>query len=382
SESGAARRRSKDPPLPRLRREGLRHRRQPSHRPRSLARGSGQGTARGQSHVAGADRLDAPRVDAQEHRPARPRRPALTQRDLRRRGLGDPLVACAIARGPPFGGRDAVADGPPSLAPQRGLVMATRQQTVTVWQGRVALRIQIQGEGGAVVFFHGPWGLTWGPFLDALAKGFTVYAPEHPGTTPDQPDTVQHIDNLWDLVLCYDELLEQLQVLDVALVGHSFGAMVACEVAAVRPSRVKRLALIDPIGLWRDDAPVGNWMLLAPQDLPAHVFREPDGAAAKALFPAPENADDAALARTALIWAMGSTGKFIWPIHDKGLKKRMHRIEASTLLVWGENDRLVPFAYAEEFARRLPGARVEVVKGAGHAPHLEQPERAARLVQA
>jgi pimeloyl-ACP methyl ester carboxylesterase len=260
--------------------------------------------------------------------------------------------------------------------------MATQARTVSVWQGRVPLRVHVAGTGRAVVFFHGPWGLTWGPFLDALAGSFTVYAPEHPGTTPGEPDSVQHVDGLWDLVLCYDEALDHLGLSEVMLVGHSFGAMVACEVAAARPSRVRRLALIDPIGLWRDDAPVTSWMLLAPQDLPGYVFREPEGPAAKALFSIPEDAEAAALARTRLVWAMGSTGKFIWPIPDKGLKKRIHRIVAPTLLVWGEDDRLVPRVYAEEFGRRLSKTRLEVVKGAGHAPHLEQPETVAGLVRA
>jgi len=260
--------------------------------------------------------------------------------------------------------------------------MATQQQTVTVWQGQVPLRVHVKGEGPAVVFFHGPWGLTWGSFLDALARNFTVYAPEHPGTTPGLPDAVQHVDSLWDLVLCYDEMLDQLRLSDVALAGHSFGAMVACEVAALRPSRVRRLVLVDPIGLWRDDAPVTNWMLVAPAELSKYVFVDHAGTAAKTLFSIPEDPEESALMRTRLAWAMGSTGKFIWPIPDKGLKKRIHRIQAPTLLVWGQEDRLVPLVYAEEFARRLPRTRTEVVKSAGHAPHLEQPEATAQLVQA
>jgi pimeloyl-ACP methyl ester carboxylesterase len=259
--------------------------------------------------------------------------------------------------------------------------MGTQQQTATVWQGRVPLRIRVKGEGPAVIFFHGPWGLTWGPFLDALARSFSVYAPEHPGTTPGEPDAVQHVDSLWDLILCYDEVLEHLGLRETMLVGHSFGAMVACELAALLPSRVRRLVLIDPIGLWRDDKPVTNWMLLSPSELPGYVFREPEGPAAKALFSIPADPEQAALARTALTWAMGATGKFIWPIPDKGLKKRIHRIAAPTLLVWGEEDRLVPLAYAQEFRRRLPRTRLEVVKGAGHAPELEQPDTVARLVQ-
>src|SRR5262245_10765228 len=259
---------------------------------------------------------------------------------------------------------------------------AEPHRTATVWQGRVPFRVQVKGTGPALVFFHGPWGLTWGPFLDALAQSFTGCAPEHPGTTPGAPDGIQHVDNLWDLTLCYDELLDQLGLSEVALAGHSFGAMVACEVAAARPPRVRRLALIDPIGFWRDDAPVINWMLLALAELPKHVFADPEGPAARALFAIPDDLEESALARTRLSWAMGATGKFIWPIPDKGLKKRIHRIQAPTLLVWGQEDRLVPLVYAEEFARRLPRTRTEVVKNAGHAPHLERPEATAQLVQA
>jgi pimeloyl-ACP methyl ester carboxylesterase len=264
----------------------------------------------------------------------------------------------------------------------RGQGEGERMQTVTVWHGRVPIRVHVKGAGAAVMFLHGPWGLTWGPFLDALAQQFTIYAPEHPGTTPGDPEAIQHVDTLWDLVLCYDELLEALELRELMLAGHSFGAMMACEVAALRPARIRRLALLDPIGLWRDDAPVVNWMLLGPAEMPAHVFDKPDGAAARSMFAVPDDPEEGALARTRLTWAMGATGKFIWPIPDKGLGKRIHRITAPTLLVWGAADRLVPRAYAQEFAGRLPDSRLEVVAGAGHAPHLEQPEATARAVGA
>ena len=157
--------------------------------------------------------------------------------------------------------------------------------------------------------------------------------------------------------------------------------MVACEVAAACPARASRLVLIDPIGFWRDDAPVVNWMLLNPADLPAYVFRDPDCAAAQRLFGLSEEGEARVMARVALQWAMGATGKFIWPLPDKGLKKRIHRVRGPTLIVWGKDDRLVPPVYAEEFARRIAGARVETVEQAGHAPHLEQPETVARLVR-
>jgi pimeloyl-ACP methyl ester carboxylesterase len=254
------------------------------------------------------------------------------------------------------------------------------EQTLSVWRDQIHMRVLRQGSGPAVVVFHGPWGLRWDPFLDGLARSFTVYAPEHPGTTPGQPDEIYLVDDLWDLVLCYDELLEALGLEQAAFVGHSFGAMVACEVAAACPGRASRLALIDPIGFWRDDAPVTNWMLLNPGELPGHVFHDPDGEAARRMFASSKNGDDQVMARVQQTWAMGTTGKFIWPIPDKGLKKRIHRIKVPLLLIWGKQDRLVRPVYAEEFVRHIAGARLETVDQAGHAPHLEQPETVIRLV--
>jgi pimeloyl-ACP methyl ester carboxylesterase len=256
----------------------------------------------------------------------------------------------------------------------------TSARTVSVWQDQVRFRVLSKGNGPALVFFHGPWGLTWDPFLDELARRFTVHAPEHPGTTPGAPDDIARLDSLWDLVLCYDDLLDALGLERAVLVGHSFGAMVACEVAAASARRARRLALIAPIGFWRDADPVTNWMTLDLETMRARIFRDPRGEAARRMFGPTEPPEAALAARVALMWAMGATGKFIWPIPDKGLKKRIHRVTAPTLLLWGKEDRLVPPIYADEFARRLPAARVQTVDGCGHAPHLEQPETVARIV--
>jgi pimeloyl-ACP methyl ester carboxylesterase len=81
------------------------------------------------------------------------------------------------------------------------------------------------------------------------------------------------------------------------------------------------------------------------------------------------------------MWAMGATGKFIWPIPDKGLMMRIHRVKAPTLLVWGSHDRLVPPVYADEFLRRIPGARLQTID-AGHAPQCEHPAAVADAIRA
>jgi pimeloyl-ACP methyl ester carboxylesterase len=259
--------------------------------------------------------------------------------------------------------------------------MTPEARTVAVWRDQVHIRVLSKGRGPAVVFFHGPWGLAWDPFLDDLARSFTVYAPEHPGTSPGRHDDIYHLDGVWDLALCHDELLEQLGIASAAFVGHSFGGMVACEVAAAQPRRTSRLVLIDALGLWRDDAPIPNWMLLPHSELAGRVFRDADGEAAHRMFPVPTDVEAQVMARVSLQWAMGATGKFLWPIPDKGLRRRIHRIQAPTLVVWGRDDRIVPPVYATEFARHIVGARVEMVDRAGHAPHLEEPEAVAEAVR-
>jgi len=259
-------------------------------------------------------------------------------------------------------------------------MVAMHERTVSVWRDQVRPRVKIAGSGPAVVFFHGAFGLQWDPFLDRLAASHTVYAPEHPGTTPGEPDAVKPLDTLWDLVVCYDELLDKLGLENAALVGHSFGGMVAAEVAAANPRRVRRLVLLSPIGLWRDDAPVKNWMVMPQTELAKLVFADAEGPLAKTLFTPPDDPEAALNAQIQMMWSLACTGKFVWPLPDKGLTKRLHRITAPTLIVWGRQDGLVPPVYAEEFKSRIADARVAMVDGAAHLPHLEQLEVVSGLV--
>ena len=70
-----------------------------------------------------------------------------------------------------------------------------------------------------------------------------------------------------------------------------------------------------------------------------------------------------------------STGKVVWPIPDKGLRKRIHRISADSLIVWGENDKLIPPAYAESFGEAITNSEVFMLPQCGHEPPLEQRDR-------
>jgi len=250
-----------------------------------------------------------------------------------------------------------------------------------LWQDKIATEVEIAGSGNPLVFLHGPWGLPVNrPFLDLLAESHCVYAPKHPGTSQGDSEAVHQIDDWWDLIVYYGELFDRLELSAPALVGHSFGGMLACEIAATVPAAASRLVLIDPIGLWREDVPVRNWMLLPEDERRRVLFAEPAGVAAQQFFSLPAEGEARIEAQAAFVWAQACTGKFVWPIPDKGLKKHIHRVAMPTLIIWGCADGVIAPAYAEEFARRIPKSRVELIDGTGHLPHLEQTKRVVQLV--
>jgi pimeloyl-ACP methyl ester carboxylesterase len=250
-----------------------------------------------------------------------------------------------------------------------------------LWQNRIETEVEMSGRGPPLVYLHGPWGLRPDrDFIARLAQANTVYAPKHPGTSRGDPEAVHALDSWLDLVVYYGELLDRLALDSLALAGHSFGALMAAEIAAAAPKSVRRLVLIDPVGLWRDDLPVKNWMVLSDGERAPSLFADPEGEAAKRFFGTPDDPAERIDVLAQSVWSQACTGKFVWPVPERGFKGRAHRIAAPTLIVWGGADRIIAPAYAQEFAARIAGARVALIDRAGHLPQLEQPDAVAKAV--
>jgi pimeloyl-ACP methyl ester carboxylesterase len=245
--------------------------------------------------------------------------------------------------------------------------------------GFAANTVVADGQGSPVVFLHGPFGPEWPGFLDDLAGSYRVLAPAHPGTI--DPDDLGRLDSIHELVLYYDDLFEALGLGQVDLVGHSFGGMVAAEIAATYRDRVRKLVLIDPMGLWRDDAPVEDHVASAPEKVVAMLYHDPSLPEVAAKLQLPEDPIDNALALVSIATSVAATSHFIWPIPERGLDKRLRRIRAETLVVWGREDGLVPPVYADDFVAGIASARSVIVANAGHYPHLEAREEVTRAVR-
>ena len=122
-------------------------------------------------------------------------------------------------------------------------------------------------------------------------------------------------------------------------------------------------------------------MILSDDARRPSLFADPEGEPARCFVDVPSDPSERVDTLAQFIWAQACTGKFVWPIADRGFKNRIHRIAAPTLIIWGKADRIVAPKYAQEFAQRIAGARVDLIDNAGHLPQLEQPEAVAKAIR-
>ncbi len=254
------------------------------------------------------------------------------------------------------------------------------QHTLSMRGGMFEADVREYGSPDAepLLFLHGSSSLVIGPYLDALCERYRVIAPTHPGFGASTG--LEHIDDIVDLALYYYDFLDALDIESTHVVGHSLGGMLAAEVAAFDPGRVRRLVLCNPVGLWRDDAPVMDFFSEDVASVQRAVWYDPEGEVAVAQRSDLSNPEAMATALYNGMQSLSAAAKFLWPIPDRGLKKRLHRISAPTLIIWGERDGLVPPVYAEEFRSRIRDARVAVLPKSAHFPMLEERDAWVSLV--
>jgi pimeloyl-ACP methyl ester carboxylesterase len=236
------------------------------------------------------------------------------------------------------------------------------------------------GKGPELVWLHGVRPASADdPVLIALAQHFRVTAPLAPGFA--DTDELADLDDVQDLALAYDDLLIHLGGSPMRLAGHSYGGMIAAEVAARVPERVARLALIAPLGLWDDACPTPDLFGVPAADQDQLLWGDAPACEVFNARMAAAGPQDMEGQMVAAAQSASAVAKYIWPLPDKGLRKRLYRISARSLLLCGAEDCLVPPAHAREFATLLPRARVETFAGAGHMLPYEQCARAVGQLQ-
>ncbi len=254
-----------------------------------------------------------------------------------------------------------------------------KSETITLSNHRT-WQVYSGGAGPALLWLHGVRGVDADdPMLAALEKRYRITAPVAPGF--NGLDELSQIDNIHELALDYDDLIEGLGLDHVTLVGHSFGAMIAAEIAAHFPHRVSRLVLLAPFGLWNEAYPVADIFAYPAAQFDDILWHDRKARDAFAK-PAVDEADIKAAADQMIKVAQSLTAvtKFVWPIPDRGLRRRLPRIGCPTLAVFGARDEIVSARYADDFKSGLRNAQTAVVADAGHMLPYERPQQVIALI--
>jgi pimeloyl-ACP methyl ester carboxylesterase len=238
----------------------------------------------------------------------------------------------------------------------------------------VRCRVFEAGSGAPLVFLHGAGGLLRdNPFLDDLARRHHVLAPEWPGYGESTGEDL--LEDMLDFALHGWDVVEALGLSRPHLVGHSMGGMIAAEMACLAPHDLGRLVLVSPAGLWLDAHPIPDIFAALPFEIPGLLFADP--AKGAALLTGGLDLNDMDALKDFYIGnarRLAMAGKILFPIPNRRLSKRLYRLSAPTLVLWGAEDRLIAPVYTTRWAELLPRAAVEIVPDAGHMLPYERPE--------
>jgi len=263
-----------------------------------------------------------------------------------------------------------------------------RTRLLALGEQRPTIEVLEAGTGTPLVFLHGAGGIpAWTGVLPLLAERFRVVAPLLPGY--GQSTGLDYLDDHLDLILHQFDVLAALGLERPCVVGESMGGWIAAEMAALRPAEVSRLILAAPVGLWRDAYPVADMFGMMTHEIVPLLFHDQGCAAAQQMLSLStllSEKDDRSEEQVEMLIAvargMRTAAKFLFPVPDAGLEKRLWRITAPTLIVWGAEDGFISPTYGELFCAAIRGAKLHTIPAAGHLLALEQPAALADAIKA
>jgi pimeloyl-ACP methyl ester carboxylesterase len=245
------------------------------------------------------------------------------------------------------------------------------------------------GDGPAILFIHGLSGC-WGNWLEQL----TVFAATNRVIAIDLPGFGHSPGGAGELSMggyaqLLDELLEQLGVQSSDVVGNSMGGLIAAELAASFPDRVRRLVLVSPAGLstyanrlthrtlpllrrLEQVLALGAAYTASNSDAIARRPRMRE-LALKGVVRHPERLSAPLAAEQ--VRGAGTDGfmRALEAILEHDLSETLPRIAARSLIVWGDHDLLINVRDAARFQELIPDARLVVYEDTGHVSMLERP---------
>ena len=215
------------------------------------------------------------------------------------------------------------------------------------------------GQGEPLVYFHGGGTFHGFEWSRALVNEFRVYHPIHPnfGESGDAP-----FDQMTDYVQHYEMLFPALGLDTFHLAGASMGGHMAARYAAANPGDIDKLVLNAAAGLKSDQAQVGNFGQVPPDQIRFMFVTDP--AWIEPYWPANPTPEWQALRDREQRAAFASREDT--DATDRALRQGLRGFDRPTLLLWGEKDRVVPPLFVQEWREVLPHAEVAMIANGGH----------------
>jgi 2-hydroxy-6-oxonona-2,4-dienedioate hydrolase len=243
------------------------------------------------------------------------------------------------------------------------------------------------GEGGPapLIYLHSANGEAAGlEFLDLLAVDRRVLAPVFPGFGGSQG--IEHIEDIEDAAFHLLDLCDRLEIPSADFVGMSLGGWMAAELAVRWPDRVRRMVLVNAVGLYVEGSPIREIFGRPLDELAGELFSDPDFPVAM-LMREMANLDAAAAAvpfelLRPLLQAQAVTAKLGWNpyLHDPKLHGRLGRITAPTLVVHASDDGIVPRSHAEAYVEGIAVSSIADLEKAAHLAAIERPVELSEIV--
>ena len=237
------------------------------------------------------------------------------------------------------------------------------------------LHLMRAGKGRPMLVLHHETGtLDRLPFYDALAERHDVLVPHHPGYgKSERPDWMR---SSRDIAVIYRGLLSDLKLQGAALIGLGFGGWIAAEMASMAPADLHRLVLVGAMGI---KPPEGDILDLA---VTGYIDYARAGFHDQAAFDRVYGAEPSTDQLEAWDICREMSFRIAWKpyMYSQTLPYLLGAVRAPSLLVWGDDDRVVPVSAGKRYLAALPNARLEIVKACGHFVEMEQPDALARLI--
>jgi pimeloyl-ACP methyl ester carboxylesterase len=184
-----------------------------------------------------------------------------------------------------------------------------------------------------------------------------------------------------DVAAFYARMVREAGVGPIDVIGFSMGGWIAAEMAAADPAMFERVVLVAPLGIRPAQGEILDFLAMTMRRHVMATVSKQGAAEAKALYGGGVSPEQYELFEA----ARAESSRLAWEpyMHDATLPHRLGGLQGpQTLIVWGEADQVVPRGCAEAYAQAIPGARLEIIEGAGHRPEIEAPGRFVELVSA